>query len=143
AEEPERLGGFAAKRAEQYAVVAVGDLAGAVVELELLERGERPVAPLEQGEPRRGLWLQLPLALLRPAQERLRDEDGGAEGDECGERERDRSAHAWASASSSSVRRASRRCSRASGHMAIREPSRKTPPASQIRSTSGLTTTLR
>ncbi len=42
-----------------------------------------------------------------------------------------------------SVRAASRRCSRASGQSVITEPSRKMKPASQIRLTSGFTSTLR
>ena len=43
--------GRAAQRADERAVVLVVDLAGAVVELELLQRGERAVALLDQREP--------------------------------------------------------------------------------------------
>ena len=41
----------AAQRADERAVVVVVDLAGAVVELELLQRGERVVALLDQQQP--------------------------------------------------------------------------------------------
>jgi hypothetical protein len=66
------------QRADELAVVGVRDLPCAVVELELLQRGERPVAFLCKLEP---ALLQLVrrrepvLARLRLAQERQRDED--------------------------------------------------------------------
>ena len=47
----QRLGGRAAERPDERAVVDVVDLAGAVVELELLERRERAVARLHQRQP--------------------------------------------------------------------------------------------
>ena len=43
--------GTAPKRAHQPPIVVIGDLAGAMVELELLERGKRSVALLCQGKP--------------------------------------------------------------------------------------------
>ena len=47
-ERPQRVRGRAAERPDHGAVVDVVDLAGAVVELELLQRGERVVALLDQ-----------------------------------------------------------------------------------------------
>src|SRR6266545_2272840 len=47
-ERSERLGRLTAERADERAVVLVRDLAASVVELELLERAERPVAALQQ-----------------------------------------------------------------------------------------------
>src|SRR6058998_2847030 len=44
----ERLGGLAPERADELVVVRVCDLSSAVVELELLQRRERTVAPLEE-----------------------------------------------------------------------------------------------
>ena len=50
-ERPEELGRAATQRPDERAVVVVGDLARAVVELELLQRRERPVALLLEGDP--------------------------------------------------------------------------------------------
>ena len=72
------------------------------------------------------------------AQERQRDEQHGACRHDDAEHERD-DRHARAGAS----RVTSRRCSRASGHSATSEPSRNTKPATQIRLTSGLTSTFK
>ena len=47
----QRFGGTTPQRADELAVVVVRDLAGPVVELELLERGECPVALLGQSQP--------------------------------------------------------------------------------------------
>src|SRR5207245_3376952 len=49
-ERTQRLGGASAQRADELAVILVGDLPGAVVELELLERGECAVAFLRELE---------------------------------------------------------------------------------------------
>ena len=93
-ERPQRLGRLAAERADEGAVVVVRHLAGAVVELELLQRPERPVAHLGQ--------LQLPLLELaavvqrvplgrRLAQVGQRDEDDARRGEQRAEDERDAS----------------------------------------------------
>src|SRR5205823_5489500 len=47
---PQRRGGAHPQRADEAAVVVVGDLAGAVVELQLAQRAKRPVALLERLE---------------------------------------------------------------------------------------------
>src|SRR6185312_5918016 len=70
----------------------------------------------------------------RPADEGKRhDHDRGRRD----QRAQDQGGHARASES----RATSRRCSRASGHIAISEPPRKMNPATQIRFTSGFTST--
>ncbi len=106
-----------------------------MVELQLLQRRERPVTLLGERERMRAR-LRLPqVVVLRHglAQERNRDEQDRDDGDDG--REDERGGHASASA----YRAASRRCSRGSGQSATSEPARKTNPASQIRLTSGLT----
>jgi hypothetical protein len=50
-ERAQRLGGTTSKWADEPPVVVVGDLAGPVVELELLERSQRAVTLLGQSEP--------------------------------------------------------------------------------------------
>ena len=113
-----------------------------MVELELLQRPERSVAHLRE--------LELPLSELtrhvepvvggrRLAEVRQGDEDHAADREERSEYERQ--AHRSVATPAAAYRVASRRCSRASGHSAITEPSRKTKPASQIRLTSGFTKT--
>ena len=133
-----------AHRPDQFAVVLVRDLARAVIELELLERREGPVAFLDEREPpggkaicARGRWR------LRPAEQRVGDVEERPHG--YGGREDDRNEHQAVTgrASISNDRRASCRCSRASGHMATTDPSRNKIPASQIRSINGLTATFR
>ena len=59
-ERAQRLRGADAQRAHEPAVVLVGDLAGPVVELQLLERGERAVPLLGKREPPllELVWLQ-------------------------------------------------------------------------------------
>src|SRR5262249_61586714 len=123
-ERPQRVGSRAGERADERAVVVVADLARAVVELELLERGEGAIALVEEREPllllgrRRiepvvdGTWL---------AQERKRDEHDRHDGDQ---RAHDQGGHARASASLE----ISRRCSRASGPIAPPDPIRNPIP---------------
>ena len=142
-EGPERLAGLAAERTDERPVVLIRDLAGPVVELELLQRGERTVTLLEQAQ--------------TPLVSRVRDEDvvpspGPEERpgdvDDAGDREQGAESEGndlhveryagWA-APSPAKRAASRRCSRASGHMTTTEPSTKIRPESQMRLTSGLT----
>ena len=106
-----------------------------MVELELLERRERPVTRLEQLEHLvAGDVDQLRLAGV-PEERQRHDHDRG----DRDERAQDQPDHARASES----RATSRRCSRASGHMAMSDPPRKTKPATQIRFTSGFTSTLK
>jgi hypothetical protein len=50
-ERAQRLGGATSKRTDKSPVVVVGDLAGPVVELELLERCQRAVTLLGEREP--------------------------------------------------------------------------------------------
>jgi hypothetical protein len=47
----QRLGGAASQRSDERAIVRVRHLAGTVVELELLQRPERTVSFLGEGEP--------------------------------------------------------------------------------------------
>jgi hypothetical protein len=78
-ERPEGLGGATPERLHETAVILVRDLAGAVIELELLECGKRTVTLLGELQPP-------PLELVRPvepvvpclrlAQERPGDEQG-------------------------------------------------------------------
>jgi hypothetical protein len=59
-ERAQRLRGSTPKRADQPPIVVVGDLAGPVVELELLERSQRAVTLLGEREPSllELVWLQ-------------------------------------------------------------------------------------
>src|ERR1043165_6385759 len=101
-----------------------------MVELELLERDERPVALLDQLEPP-----CLELASLvervarrrRVAQERPRDRDDGDEREQRAQRQAPRHTTAVA------YRSARRRCSTASGHIATSEPKTKTKPQPNTR----------
>ena len=131
-----------AKRADLCAVVLVGDGAGAVVELELLQRRERAVALLEQREPPPLVVVELVervrLGLGLP-QEGKRDRDDARHGERGTEQQRQ--GQRVAGMPTSEARATSRRCSRRSGHSVMREPTRKTSPASQMRFTSGLTKT--
>jgi hypothetical protein len=83
-ERAQRLRRALPQRPDELAVVGVGDLAGAVVELELLQRGERAIALFRQLEPS---LLELVrrrepvLARLRLAQERQRDEHDACDGE--------------------------------------------------------------
>ena len=77
-----------------------------------------------------------------PRQKDARDEQHAQNRERRGERERD-ARHEARAATCDSNREASRRCSRASGHMVTIDPSRKTSPPSQIRLTSGLTIAFR
>ena len=47
----QRFGGTTPQRADELAIVVVRDLAGTVVELELLQRGERTIALLGERQP--------------------------------------------------------------------------------------------
>ncbi len=137
-----RRGDVASERADLRTVVLVGDRAGPVVELELLERSERAVAGLEQLEPtllgvvevveRVGLGLRL-------AEERHRDRDDACDCERRSEHESKR--QRVAGRPTAEARSTSRRCSRRSGHSVMTEPMRNTRPASQMRFTSGLTKT--
>ena len=137
----QRLGRRAAQRPDELAVLLVADLAGAVIELELLQRGQRAISLLGECQPLglpfgrsvEPVVFDLRLAEIRQAHDehrRGRQRDG----------EDDRKcAHARAG----ERRRTSRRCSRASGQSATAAPNRKTTPAIQIRFTSGFTSTLK
>ena len=138
----QRLGGRLPERADERAVVVVADLARAVVELELLERRERAVALLDRARAAapRPRSARRAVVVARPAR-------AGTAARRAGRRPP-------RAATPSSQRepvmpgrvravRTSRRCSRASGHSATAEPTRKTMPAIQIRFTSGLTSTLK
>src|SRR3954451_6554075 len=130
----------AAKRADVAAVVLVGDLPGAMIELQLLQGGERLVSLLDEGEAplvRLRRRVETVVCGRRVTQERQRDEQHGAGCEHGAEDECDRG-HARAGAR----RVTSRRCSRASGHKATADPSRKTMPATQSRFTRGLTSTF-
>src|SRR5438876_11347341 len=82
----EGLSGAAAERTDEPAIVLVGDLAGAMVELELLQRCECAVAFL--GECKAAL-LELVRSIEsivdrgRVAQKRQRDDDRGEDRDYC------------------------------------------------------------
>ena len=148
-EGPQRLAGLAAQRADEGAVVLVGDLACPVVELELLQRRERPVALVQEAQALLLLGIRRDERVTAAgAEERTGDVDdaGGREQRAKSQCERAPSAlphYARATAPSPAKRAASRRCSRASGHMVTTEPSTKIRPESQIRLTSGFTITSR
>ena len=113
-----------------------------MVELELFQGGERPVALLCELEPPSlelaGLVQQVARG-SRLADERPCDEDDRRDGQHRGERQRD--VHTLTA--SAAYRSASRRCSTASGHMATSEPKTNTKPAAQRTFTRGFTSTLR
>ena len=132
------------QRPDLRAVVVVGDRPGPVVELELLECGERAVARLERARD----------DAARPASSSSRASESGSGSRRNGSATTTTQATASAAASSkASVNGSpgvptslaacatSRRCSRASGQSVMTEPRRKTSPASQMRLTSGLTKT--
>ena len=114
-----------------------------MVELELLQRGERAVTVLAE--------LERPLSelvgLREPvvscgglAQERDRDQNDREHRDHRTDHESDvHDAATWGNA----YRDSSLRCSRASGQSVISEPKRKTTPASQMKLTRGLTSALK
>ena len=138
----QRARGLAAKWAHERSIVLVGDRPGSVVELELLEGGERPVARLDELEatPLRGVELVERIGYglgLSQERERHRNHTGHREkrSENQGQRQR------VAGTPSSRVLSTRRRCSRASGHRVMRDPRRKTSPAIQIRFTSGFTKT--
>ena len=139
----ERRRDLATQRADLRAVILVGDRAGAMVELELLERRERTVARFEQLEPTLLVLVEIVRARRTPARARVGTEARPR-------RRRRRRAPQRARERGSTCRRGGRprgaratslRCSRRSGHSVISEPRRKTRPASQMRLTSGLTKT--
>ena len=81
----QRLGCLAPKRSDELAVVGVGDLAGAVVELQLLQRRERPVALFGYTDALTVLRRELgePVVLRRRlAEEGARDERHARDGEE-------------------------------------------------------------
>ena len=132
----ERLGRLPAQRPDRGPVVGVVDVPDPVVELELLQRGEGVVARLEQREQLLVGAVSISSGSPRVAEERQRHDQHRGDRDETAQDQRD---HARASES----RATRRRCSRASGHIAISDPARKTNPASQMRLTSGFTKTLK
>ena len=111
-----------------------------MVEFQLLQRGEHAVPFFHEPEP---------FLLLGPdgveaivGRDRLSQEGCGHEQHRPGghgDAETDRDP---GQARAGARRATSRRCSRASGHNAIADPSRKTKPAIQIRLTSGFTSTF-
>ena len=114
-----------------------------MVELELLEGGERSIAGFEQGEALLLVGVQIPERVrlgLGLAQERQRDENNAAHREQRREDERD-GRQVVAGMPTSYERATSRRCSRASGQSVIADPSTNTNPAIQMRFTSGFTNT--
>ncbi len=113
-----------------------------MVELELLEGREGTIAHLRELEL---ALLQLAGAVEPVVRRRRVTEIGQRYGDDAADRkqrsEHKGETHGSAGTPAAAYRVASRRCSRASGQSAIRDPSRKTNPASQIRFTSGFTKT--
>ena len=90
----QRVGGAASQRTDERAVVLVGHLARAVVELELLQRGERAVALLDELEPPSLQHVGLVDSIVlgrraRPPQERPRNEEHARDGEQGAEEERD------------------------------------------------------
>jgi hypothetical protein len=93
-ERPERLRGAPAQRTDERAVVLVRHLAGAVVELELLQRRQRAVPLLDELEPPALERVRLvePVVLgrrARSSQERPRGEQHARDGEQGAEKERD------------------------------------------------------
>ena len=132
-----------AKRADLRAVVLVRDRSRSVVELELLERRERPVA-----RPRAARAGAARPRRARRARRTRAPAPGGTAARRRRRRRRRAPPRARARASTASpgcrprdARATSLRCSRRSGHSVMSEPRRKTSPASQMRLTSGLTKT--
>ena len=113
-----------------------------MVELELLERGEGPVAGLEQLEAAPFGLVELVKAIglgFRLLEKGQRNGNDANDGDERSQHQRDR--QRVAGTPISLVRATSFRCSRASGQSAIADPRTNTKPAIQMRFTSGLTKT--
>src|SRR5580765_5240132 len=109
-------GRTAAEGADEGSVVGVRDLSRPVVELELLQRGERAIPILDQLEAASLELVELvePVAgRRRLAQERARDEDDRKHGEHGPESKRER----HTAAAPAAYRSASRRCSTASGHI--------------------------
>ena len=145
-ERPQRFGRLAPQRADELAVVLVRDLAGAVVELELLQRRERAVALLGQ--------LERAAAPARPARRAVVVRAPARAGTAA----RRRRTQAAASSAPTDEREA-RSCPCERRELAVprreapllarvrperdQRAERKTSPASQIRFTSGLTNTLK
>src|SRR5262249_11322037 len=132
----ERLSGGAPQRAHERPVVLVVDRPGAMVEFEFLECRKGAVALVDQAQPALGRRADLVGLVVAAEKERQGAEDDGGG---CKERAKDQCRPPRARAS----RATSLRCSRASGHSATSDPARKTKPASQIRFTSGLISTLK
>ena len=131
----------AAQRPDEVAVVLVGDLARAVVELELLQRGERPVALLREREPRRRSGVEL-VELVRPARARAGTAARRARRrrrEDRGEHERECSPAADGAAGLVVARREPPLLARVGPERDDASRARKTSPASQIRLTSGFT----
>src|SRR2546421_12686087 len=95
------LCGTAAQRADERAVVLVGDLTGAVIELELLQGGERAVSFLGERESTSLELVRRVEAIVDGrwfADERQRDEDRSDDRDDCPDDETGRHASAKAPA---------------------------------------------
>jgi hypothetical protein len=132
----QELRGATPERRDEVAVVVVRDLSRAVVELDLLQGRQGPVAFFGERQPSLSELVRCcEPVVVRPrlAQKRPSDEDDARSGEQCADDEREGQIRTAASA----YRSASRRCSRASGQSAINDPPRKTSPANQIRFTSG------
>ena len=141
-EHPQRRRGLAPQLLPLRHVVVAGDLAGAVILLEVTQGRVGRVPPLEQLDPgaiRLGQPILGTPALGREEGPGHRD-DGGADKQGDGDR---RGCRAHASrARAAAYRRAICRASRGSGQIVISAPSRNTAPASQISPTIGLTRVL-
>ena len=130
------LGGATPQRADELAVVLVRDLAGAVVELELLQRGERAIALLGERQP--------PLfQLVRPGERvvlRLRARAGKARAtkhDEATASTAPTTSAAVMRAGGARVPRGETALSTASGHSAISAPRDEHEAGDPERLTSG------
>ena len=113
-----------------------------MVELELLERRERPIACLEQLQTPPFVVVEVVEAIgirLRLPEKRQRDHDDARHGQHG--REHEGGGQRVAGTPISPARETSLRCSRASGQSVITEPSKKTSPAIQMRLTRGFTKT--
>ncbi len=107
-----------------------------MVELDLLQRGQRAVAFLRDREP---ALLELTGRIETIIPGPWLSQEGKRDDEDTRDRERgaDDEGRSHASANAPAYRSASRRSSRASGHRAINDPATNTKPASQMRFTSG------
>ena len=134
-------GGGTPVRPDELPVVGVLELAGPVVELELLEGGERTVALLDQLQPPPSASVGASSLSSSVCGSRRNGSATSSTAATAITAPRTTASGAHARAGASRVTR--RRCSRASGHSVTSEPNTNRRPASQIRLTSGFTSTLK